>query len=252
MALIGCKDPVYDRQVDKIFEMIEKGITKEEIAKELGYKNSVSVDNYMRRRNFSWDSKARNFVSAAMRYSAASSSKQLQLHGVSKTDYVTAMFDQGEADPKEIAQRIGFDTHKELAAFMKSKGYVWSSEQGNYVKNDGSIQKNAAFENPELEEKSLAEALNSIIPLIRNIQQEEIKGVLDKNISKPESNEMPRYFVKGMYCCKAMRMANAINELVCNYSEERNITQREIVEVALIEFFSKYGYKDKVQDCIHN
>ncbi len=52
MALIDCKDPVFDRQVDKILEMLEDGTDRAEIASKLGYKNPMSIDNYMRRRNF--------------------------------------------------------------------------------------------------------------------------------------------------------------------------------------------------------
>ena len=69
MALIDCKEPVFDRQVDKILGMLEDGTDRVEIAEKLGYKNPMSLDNYMRRRNFSWDSRQKNFVPAAERYS---------------------------------------------------------------------------------------------------------------------------------------------------------------------------------------
>ena len=44
-----------------------------------------------------------------------------------------------------------------------------------------------------------------------------------------------------------MRMANVLDELARRYSMERNISQREMFEVALIEFFQKYGYRDEVE-----
>ncbi|MCL4464180.1 MAG: phage integrase N-terminal SAM-like domain-containing protein [Firmicutes bacterium] len=37
-------------------------IERSEIAEKLGYKNPMSLDNYMRRRNFSWDSRQKMFV----------------------------------------------------------------------------------------------------------------------------------------------------------------------------------------------
>jgi len=50
-----------------------------------------------------------------------------------------------------------------------------------------------------------------------------------------------------MYGTKAMCIANVLDALVRNYSVERNISQREIIEIALIDFFNKYGYRDKVE-----
>jgi len=62
MALVECKEPVFDRQVDEILGLLEEGIERSEIAEKLGYKNPMSLDNYMRRRNFSWDSRQKMFV----------------------------------------------------------------------------------------------------------------------------------------------------------------------------------------------
>jgi hypothetical protein len=35
--------------------------------------------------------------------------------------------------------------------------------------------------------------------------------------------------------------------LARQFSEEKNISQRDIFEIALIDFFKKYGYHDKVK-----
>lgn len=42
-------------------------------------------------------------------------------------------------------------------------------------------------------------------------------------------------------------MVRELDLLVRSFSQERNITQREIFEVALIEFFRRYGYAQEVQ-----
>jgi len=51
-----------------------------------------------------------------------------------------------------------------------------------------------------------------------------------------------------MYGSKAMRLANVLDELTRRFSRERNISQREMFEVAIIEFFQKYGYRDEVEE----
>jgi len=39
MALVECKEPVFDRQVDEILGLLEEGVERAEIAEKLGYKN---------------------------------------------------------------------------------------------------------------------------------------------------------------------------------------------------------------------
>ena len=91
----------------------------------------MSLDNYMRRRNFSWDSRQKMFVPAAERYSAKGRDNLLPLHGTSKAALVIAQFAQDRAEAKEIARQAGFETHTELAGHMKNKGYEWDSTERN-------------------------------------------------------------------------------------------------------------------------
>ena len=56
--------------------------------------------------------------------------------------------------------------------------------------------------------------------------------------------------LQGMYGTKAMRMANVLDEMTRRFSKERSISQREIIEVALIEFFQKYGQRNEIEDCL--
>ena len=94
---------------------------------------------------------------------------------------------------------------------------------------------------------SMAETLETLMPLLKNLQRGEYPPSQVQSVVA-EKQTMPRYQVKGMYGTKAMRMANVLDELTRHYSTERNISQREIFEVALIEFFLKYGYRDEVED----
>ena len=243
MALIECRDPVYDRKVDEVLKMLEDGMDRAEIAQKLGYKNQVSLDNYMRRRNFSWDSRENNFVPAAERYSAKAKNNIVPLHGTSKTDMVISLFGQGESDAKDIAKQVGLDSHTEMANYMKKKGYVWDADEKNYIKSVIPDAVTNANTGPHLGPNgSLAEVLERMLPLLRNTQP-----AMQQVVVTEENKTIPRYQLKGSYGTKAMRMANALDELVKCFSQERNITQREVMEVALIEFFQRYGYKDEVE-----
>jgi hypothetical protein len=35
------------------------------------------------------------------------------------------------------------------------------------------------------------------------------------------------------------------------FSREKNVTQREIVEAALVEYLQKYGFKQEVEKCFY-
>jgi hypothetical protein len=58
---------------------------------------------------------------------------------------------------------------------------------------------------------------------------------------------MPRYVVPGIFITKSVHMSNQIDQMVRDFSADKNISQRDIFEVALIEFFKKYGYDKEVE-----
>lgn len=252
MALVECKEPVFDRKVDQVLELLEEGVDRASIADKLGYTNPMSLDNYMRRRNFSWDSRQQNFVPALERYSGKGRDNPLLLRGISKVELILNLFEQGESDAKDIAKQVGIDNHTDLANYMKEKGYAWNPEQGNYIKV--TCDKMPNLNNAEgigqlAANSSLADVLDKIIPLIQGIQTTSA-GANDVVKPAESSNSLPRYNIKGKYGNKAMRMANALDDLTIVYSRERKIPQREIMEIALIEFFQKYGYAERIDDIL--
>lgn len=59
------KKPIYNDKVNKIIEML-KFKTRDEVAKEFNYKTYKSLDIYMRRKNFRYDSKDSIVLSLAL------------------------------------------------------------------------------------------------------------------------------------------------------------------------------------------
>ena len=61
------------------------------------------------------------------------------------------------------------------------------------------------------------------------------------------SGQIPRFTLQGLFVTKSVHMTNTLDQMVRDFSKEKNINQREIFEVALIEFFQKYGYAREVE-----
>jgi hypothetical protein len=47
-------------------------------------------------------------------------------------------------------------------------------------------------------------------------------------------------------------MSDMIARLAEEFSKEKNVTQREIMEAALIEFLQKYGFKREINSLLKN
>ena len=60
------QQPIYDAKVKKVLEML-KFKTRDEVAGELKYKNWRSLDMYMRRKNFTYDSREGQYIPAHTR-----------------------------------------------------------------------------------------------------------------------------------------------------------------------------------------
>lgn len=57
----------------------------------------------------------------------------------------------------------------------------------------------------------------------------------------------PWYNIRGMTVGKAYNIAIPLIELIKDYSDEYNVSQKDIIKVAVIEFLMKYGYREEVK-----
>ena len=67
-----------------------------------------------------------------------------------------------------------------------------------------------------------------------------------------EDGIIPRYAVPGIIKTKAIYMSDAIAKLAGEFSKEKNVTQREVMEGALIEYLQKYGFSREVEAILKN
>lgn len=258
MALVDCKDPIYDNQVHIILDGLKEGKSRKELAESLKYKHPVSLDNYMRRRNFSWDSKIGTFVPAVERYGEISYDLPPGLAGT-RVGSVISAFSQEDADIKSVAAKLGFSSHLELADYMMGKGYLWDRDKRNYSKaQEGSEAKsteenNVSIANPsfngdlptESESNGMLAMMQKYLPLLEILEGNKEKLNILLGLAE-EKGQFPRYAINGSFKCKTVHMVDTLDRLVRDFSREKNISQRDIFEISLIEFFKRYGFDREV------
>ena len=124
-----------NKKVETILNELDQGAERKDLVEMFDYSGWKSVDTYMRRKGFRFDTEEGNFVPKKDEQAGLKEPND-------KEEEVVALFDEDGLGPAEIADKIGFDDHRELADYMSSRGYSWDSEKENYIKGDNNkIQK---------------------------------------------------------------------------------------------------------------
>ncbi|RAP29623.1 hypothetical protein C2W64_03273 [Brevibacillus laterosporus] len=264
MELSTEKKPIYDERVNEILRGLVEGKSRDSLAQELGHKNYKTLDIYMRRKNFIWDRDKQTYVPAHNRIEKWDSSKDLV--SSSKISTIISLFQKEGADAKTIAKRLGFNDHRDLATYMKSKGYKWSSDKKNYEKMTGRFPEEtlsvslpatmqteeSSVEAPESSQSALKAnridkgQIEAYLPILELLERNRDR-LIDLIVPGSESGKVPRYAVPGIFVTKSVHMTNTLDQMVREYSKEKNISQRDIFAVALIEFFQRYGYEREIE-----
>lgn len=243
-------EPIYDEKVNAYIRALAEGKTREEIAEAEGNNSWKSVDMYMRRRNFQWDSHTQNYAPKNRH------SKTFEPIDSSKAGTIIALLKKETGHPKQVAQRVGFKDHKEMAQYMHTKGYEWHAEMNNYIKKTGLIseEEQETITAQQLERSEVLSTLSAVepnefapyLPLLELLSKNK-ERLLDLILPQTQVGIVPRYAVPGIATTKTVHMMDPLVKLVIDFSKEKNITQRDIFEVALIEFFKKYGYEHEME-----
>ena len=202
------------------------------------------MDQYMRRKNFVFDDKQMQYIPAINRVSDLKIDPKS--YAPTKVVSIISAFENENADPKVIAKQAGFKDHKEMAEYMKNKGYEWNAYKNNYLKAVGKVEEEEA---EPLEAKptreDLPDDIGEYLPFIRFLyeKRDDIYHLLT---GVKEDGKIPRYAVPGLVRTKAIYMSDMIAKLAGEFSKEKNVTQREIMEAALIEYLQKYGFKREI------
>lgn len=132
--------PVYNDKVNHILELL-KYKTRDEVAAELNYKKWKSLDMYMRRKNFGYDSQKGQYFPRQTRVEKLS--QDPKSYAPTRVVEVMKAFEDETADPQLVAKQAELKSHREMAEFMKKKGYEWNAYKNNYVKIVGEKRRRA-------------------------------------------------------------------------------------------------------------
>lgn len=175
---------------------------------------------------------------------------------------ILTLIRKGE-NTKEIARKLNFDSHRSMALFMRENGYIWDDNKSTYVL-ESKIKAEDENNNIKAPHKENEQKVKSVIdkkvdngsPEIQNYAQkysvlleylDQRKDLLGELFEEAERGvRLPRYTVPGIHITKSVHMVYELDQLVREFSKEKNVSQREIFEIALINFFKRYGYKDRV------
>ena len=147
---------------------------------------------------------------------------------------------------------MGFKDHRDLASFMAARGFVWSNEQGNYVarKNQPESRQEAACELvPEINEQPVFNYdnnnLEKYIPLFEILFKHKEK-LLNLLLTGTSPGTIPRYTIPGVTRTKSFYMSDALSKLISEFSQKNNVSQKEIIEAAVIEFLKAHSFGREV------
>ena len=246
-----------EEKLQYIFRELGKGTDREELAVELGYKSYKSMDIFVRRQGYTWDRNLQKYLLPEERNSGMYAKHMPTVTG--KVGEVIKLFSKGEADPRDVANTVGFKDHRELAVYMRAKGYYWDDAIGNYNREEteeveiGKDEVDSNVSNDEIESnprkvppRSYAEEFDELLKFLLS-NENVLKNLIQTAKKEPELGQIPRYAVPGIPVTKSIYMKNNLAQLVTDFSKEKNVKQNDIVEAALIEYFKKYGYKKEVE-----
>ncbi|MFL0194326.1 hypothetical protein ACJDU8_01865 [Clostridium sp. WILCCON 0269] len=243
--------PIYDDRVELILKGLTEGKSREELSKELGYTNYRGLHMHMKRRNWRWNQKTKNYEVEIPKRTFEDRLNEVKIIGT-RIGKVVELFNSGIEDPMEVAKKAGFRNHIEMAEHMKNQNYIWNNELGNYVmrigkledKNDKPLTKQTSGATEEVVD------INQFMPLLKMLQNNKDK-IVETLTLQLQTNKIPTYLVPGIATVLSAQMMSSLKFLLREYSDEKNVTQRQILEVALIEFFNKYGYSHRVKEMLN-
>lgn len=239
-------DPsVYDdSKIKTTLALLAEGKSKQEITEHFGHKGWFSIDQYFRRRGMRWN--GNTFVpEEGETPSATEESRFLN----SKAGQIIRQLSQSNANIRQVAIKQGFATVDEMGDYMRGQGYVWSSEQENYEYSESlsTKQKNEQTAATQVPSKS-ADGLEDYQQLLAYLLSKQYK--LFDLLETESDGTLPRYKFRGAKANKTLGFPTSLMTLLSDYSKEFNVTQRVIIEVALAEFFKKYGYEEQLSSVL--
>lgn len=234
---------VRDNTVKKIKELqylLAAGKTRVEIAKELGYKDVTAIYHFAARHKLKWNPRIQNYEAVNLDGTPIVAIEPCEENTAGRAAGIIAMLQQG-MDIREVSKQFRFKSSTELAAYMKLKGYSWDDEAGNYVKGGG-VCKDTVLSSEQ--DKPKGAEYDELLHFLHT-NKHRLEGLLTQ--TELPSEKLPRYILPGVPKVKSINISSSLDGLIQDYSREFNVSQKDIFQIAIVEFFKRYGYKNAVK-----
>lgn len=230
------------QKIEQLQFLLAAGKSKTEVAKALGYKDHQGLYKFAARHKLVWNHEKKNYEATGNDGKPIEAVKPPIDNPTGRVASVISMFDKG-MDGREIARKLRFGGHQAMADFMKSKGYVWKDSIQNYEKQASEAIENTVGGVILPEAKHIANGscncMDKYGAMLKFLEEnkDKLSVLLDTDCG---SKGMPRYTIPGVIITKSIGMNNNIDRLV-------RVSQKEMFEIAIIDFLRNYGYRDEVK-----
>ena len=253
------EQPIYDDRVQATIAGLNESKTREELALSFGLGGWKTLDIHMRRKGFSWDKVNQNYIPATDKIDKIKDTLASAIP--MKAQRVINQFDEmgKDADPRTIAEEIGFKDHREMIEYMEQSNLLWDVDVANYVEvfNVKSREFDVTTEKQDKPQSTVINSKQSqynqnqvpdyivaYLPLFQLLEAN--KDRLQELLRPIDDGHIPKYAVPGVPKTKSIYMSDLLARLVTEFSETRNLSQREIVEAAIVEYLKQYGFKTEM------
>ncbi|MDQ7093934.1 hypothetical protein REC12_10065 [Desulfosporosinus sp. PR] len=257
-------------RVHQILKLLQAGQPREKIADQFGYSTWKSLDIYMRRHGFTWDSQRNIYTNAAVENPPGElGNTNIADINAKPTDVspeeIVRLFSIGILDAKEIAKQTGFSGHKEMASYMRRRGYVWSSSSLNYFNANPPPEKPGSADNSikaeDIPQKQLAEdslkhslaeavSIDKYLSLLDFLWQSRNKLIkIIESIN--DETKIQFYHIPGKAKTKSIFLSDSLSDLMMTLCEKHSLSQRQGYEAALVEYLSRYGFREQIDELLN-
>lgn len=238
-----------EEKTTRILQMLTDGQTREEVGEY--YKQPwKTIDMHMRRQGYKWDKHAQMYVIKEEKHIATDDA---MLVDQTKAGNIARQFQAKYPDARQIAQKQGFESVEQMGKYMETEGYIWNDDINGYELAQSLMV--------ETEKQPIAPKRNTMpqtnITTTENVilsDQEMMsfllkhQAQLQKLLTPNTAEDLPTLRFKGKGSNKTFTMVDVLHVLVDDYKAQYNVTHRMIIEVALNDFFEKYGFAHRIAD----
>jgi hypothetical protein len=140
-----------------------------------------------------------------------------------------------------------------MSEYMERKGFSWSSEKNNYlptiaheseiiaISDLSEVTTEQVFSEPD--GKVIVDS--KFLPMLEMLYDNREK--LGELLASNSNGIVPKYAVPGKAMTKSIYMSNLLSRLLSEYCSTKNLTQRDVVEAAIVEFLKKNGFDLEIE-----